>query len=239
LINPLVPISAEVSAIHGITDAKVQSCQLCHGIEPRETHDEAVSDHSFKPWPIFKQLAPSLAKGFSDCDFAGKKVRYDLQIMDHEMRRAGQPWSYAGARIIDADRLEQLAEPRSLSHLYKKYTGKDHEGAHGALADVRASSEVIIAQLERYDVLPRDLTALHELSWPGWIDGEGKFRYINGVACFSQWGKFANRPMRDPEVNRPGRNGQTYWDFILTGTFSEGVKELARAAKLGKFPEDK
>ena len=71
----------------------------------------------------FRQLAPSLAKGFVDCDLAGKNVRFDLRIIAAEMARASQPWSYTGARIIDAERLEQLAVPRSLSHLHEKYTG--------------------------------------------------------------------------------------------------------------------
>jgi DNA polymerase-3 subunit epsilon len=147
------------------------------------------------------------------------------------MQRAGVSWSYVDARIIDAERLEQLAVPRTLSHLHEKYTGAKHDGAHGALSDVRASITVIGHQLQVHDALPRDLDALHAAQWPGWIDGEGKFRFVNGVACFGQWGKYAGKPMIKADKG--------YWDWVLTAEFPADVKVLAAAAKLGKFPEQK
>src|SRR5665213_1290422 len=55
-INPSVPIPASATKVHGITDAD-------------------VADK-----PTFKQLAANLAKGFSDCDFGGQNVRYDLRV---------------------------------------------------------------------------------------------------------------------------------------------------------------
>jgi hypothetical protein len=64
----------------------------------------------FKPWPSFKQLAPNLAKGFTDVDFAGKNVRYDLRILSAEFARANVEWSYMDARIVDADRLEHVVD---------------------------------------------------------------------------------------------------------------------------------
>jgi len=203
-VNPGVPIPAEATKIHNISDADVAGK------------------------PMFKQLAESFARGFKDCDFCGQNVRYDLRVIAAEMQRAGQSWSYVGARIIDSGQLERLAIPRSLSHLHEKYTGAKHDGAHGALSDVRASTTVIVHQLQQHQTLPRDLDNLHAAQWPGWIDGEGKFRFIDGVPCFGQWGKYANKPMRNAD------NG--YWDFILKGTFSADVKALASAAKLGRFP---
>ena len=242
LIRTDVQISAEVSAIHGITSDTLGNCQICR--HSKDEHpvmqcEEIVGPcETFKPWPTFKQLAASLAKGFTDVDFCGQNVRYDLRILQAEMNRCNQPWSYAGAKVIDSKVLEQLAVPRTLSALYKKYTGQDHDGAHGAMADVKATVDVITGQLSTYLTIPRDVEKLHAAQWPGWIDSEGKFVFVNGVPCFSRWGKYGGRPMRDPEVNRPGRNG-TYWDFILGGTFGEDVKQIASDAKLGKFPEAK
>lgn len=235
LVNPGVPIPADATKVHHLTDVDVTGCRVCD--RPRALHlqppvgtigNPTQECSGFRPWPAFAQLASNLAKGFSDCDFAGKNVRYDLRVLSAEFARAGVAWSCVDARILDVDRLEQLGEPRHLSDLYRKHVGRELDGAHQALADVRATTEVIAAQLTKYAKLPRDLRRLHELQWPGWIDSEGKFRFVGSVPCFSQWGKYAGRPMREADVG--------YWDFILSKDFSADVKALASAAKLGEYP---
>jgi len=241
LINPGIPIPADATRTHKITDEDILRCRDCK--RPQGQHPNSA-DHgevceAYRPWPTFKQLAPNLAKGFSNCDFAGQNVRYDLRILANEFARASIEWSYHGAYVIDSGRLEQLAVPRTLSDLHKKYIGRAHDDAHGAMSDTQAAARVIAHQLEAHpSVLPADLKRLHELQWPGWIDGDGKFRFVDGVPCFSQWGKHAGKPMKDPSVNAVIR-GQSYWDFILGADFSADVKQLARDAKLGKFPEGK
>ena len=233
LVNPGVPIPASATKVHGITDAMVQGCRNCgelvvsHPVSSSMTFESSC--YEFKPWPKFAQLAPNLAKGFTDCDFAGKNVRFDLRILAAEMQRAGVPWSAVGARIIDADALERIAVPRSLSHLYRKYMGQDLVGAHGALADVKATEEVISAQLQRYEALPKDLDALHELSWPGWLCDGGQFKMIDGVAV-CQFGKWRGVAMKKIDVS--------YYDWLLKSDFPADVKALAAQAKLGNYPGD-
>lgn len=224
LVDPGTPIPLESTAVHGITDAMVKACRSCGASLPIE-----CQGHAFDPWPPFSVLAKALVRGFQDCDFAGKNVRFDLRIVAAEMRRAGVEWSYLGARVIDAERMEQVAVPRTLGDLYKKYTGEELDEAHDALADVKASTIVIVKQLETHADLPRDLQALHDKLWPGWIDPDGKFRFVNGVPCFGGWGKYAGKPMRAAD------NG--YWDWILKADFPADVKKLAASAKLGKYPE--
>jgi len=226
LINPLIKIPESATAVHGIDNGIFLQCRHCK--MPIEGHPD---DHEFAGWPAFKHLATNLATGFSNCDFAGKNVRFDLRIMAAEMERAGVEWAYGEACIIDIDRLEQLGKPRTLSHLYLEHTGKVLEGAHGALADVEASTEVIVAQVTKYEQLPRTVAELHELQWPGWIDPDGKFKFVNGEPCFAQWGKFAGKPMRTAD--------RGYWDFILRSDFSADTKRLAAAAKLGQYPTPK
>jgi DNA polymerase-3 subunit epsilon len=204
-INPGIPIPPASTKIHGITDADVAGK------------------------PAFKQLAANLAKGFTDCDYLGMNVRYDLRLLAAEMLRAGVTWNYVGARIVDAYQLERLAVPRSLSHLHEKYVGMRHDGAHGALSDVRAAATVIAKQLEAHDALPRDLDKLHEMSWPGWLCDGGQFKMIEGVAtcCFGK--KWNGRAMKDIDVG--------YFDWILGQDFSADVKHLAAEAKMGRFPK--
>lgn len=265
LVDPGVPIPKEASDVHGITDDAFERCAVCdaspmeHGVNAVIQYGDGLLCDKLSRHPRFVDLAANLTKSFVDCDFAGKNVRFDLRIVAAEMRRARVDWSYAKARVVDNDRLEQLAEPRNLGRMYAKYApcescqgkghnaenggtcnnclgtgkhGKPHEGAHGALSDVRASRVVIVGQLEAHpDALPRNLDELHAKQWPGWIDPDGKFKFVNGVACFANWGKYAGKPMRAADAG--------YWNFILTNDFGSDVKKLASDAKLGKFPEQK
>jgi len=149
------------------------------------------------------------------------------------MVRSKQPWSYAGARIIDGERLEQIAVPRDLGSLHEKYAGRKHDGAHGALSDVRASVTVIVGQLQAHEILPRDMDQLHELQWPGWLTAEGSFRLVigsraakNGVAT-CMFGKHRGTAVKDISTS--------YWVWVLGQDFPEDVKQLARDAKMGKY----
>lgn len=227
LINPGVPIPQAVSEVHGISDETLRGCRVCGAAQsdhPRPTCDE------FHAIYTFSQIATSIARGFVNCDFAGKNVRFDLRILAAEMKRAGVPWHYEGARIIDAERLEQLVVPRTLSHLHEKYTGAKHDGAHGAISDVRASLTVIFHQLQANASLPRDLDALHEMQWPGRLDADGKFTLVNGEPT-CQFGKHRGKRMQEIPKD--------YWDWMLQADFPDDVKRLARDAKLGKFPSGK
>ncbi len=227
LINPGIPIPAEATKIHEITNEVMKNCRECGGRND-EHGPIAERAHAFKPIPTFAQLAKKLAHDFSDCDFAGKNVRFDLRILAAEFRRAGVAWSYAEARIVDAERLEQIAVPRTLSHLHEKYVGHKHDGAHGALADVQASTAVIAAQLRTHDALPRDLDQLHELQWDGWIDPDGRFRFKNGVPVVT-FGKYAGQPMSSVMPD--------YWQFILRSDFPPDTKTIAERALRGEFPK--
>lgn len=235
LVNPGVPIPSAVTKVHGITDEKVQCCRECD--RPLELHrgvsmlpgTPTQNCTGFKPWPTFKQIAPSLAKGFRECDFAGQNVRFDLRILAAEFARAGVPWNYGGARIIDSSRLEALAIPRTLSDLHEKYVGMKHDDAHGALSDVRAAVTVITKQLQTWDKLPKDLNELHDLQWPGYLCDEGQFKMVDGVptCCFGK--KYNGRAMKDIDIG--------YYDWILSSDFPADVKHLAAEAKLGRYPK--
>lgn len=227
-VNPGIPIPPETTAVHHITDALVQGCRVCersleaHRQPPAGTIGDPTREcEGFRPWPKFGDIARSIAKGFSNCDMGGKNVRYDLRVLSAEMERHAVTWSYAGACVIDADRLEQLGEPRSLSHLYEKHLGKKMEDAHEALADIKATVEIVDAQMRKYQKLPRDLRQLHEIQWPGFLDAEGKLKRVDGVVMFSM-GKHANVPLdKLLQIDR----GYLTW-IAYKSDFSDEIKAL-------------
>ena len=82
----------------------------------------------------------------------------------------------AGRKVIDACRIFHQRERRDLTAAYKFYCGLDHEGAHGAAADVLATAAILDAQVVRYDDLPRTVDGLHDhCNDPDALDMSGMF----------------------------------------------------------------
>lgn len=128
-LNPGIPISEEATAVHGITNDDV------------------------KAMPDFKQVAKGLMNLITGCDIAGfGSNNYDVPLLYNEFLRAGIEWDYTKHFFIDAGNLFKIMEPRDLTAALKFYCNKDHEGAHGAEADVNATVDVFLAQVERYEV---------------------------------------------------------------------------------------
>ncbi len=140
-LNPEMPIPAEATAIHHITDEDVAS------------------------EPTFRQIANSLAQMLKGCDIAGfNSNRFDIPLLDQEFQRAGVAFDLSNARFIDVQTIYHKKEPRTLVAAYRYYCDKDLEAAHSANADTRATLEVLKAQLERYDDLPDTVDALSEFA---------------------------------------------------------------------------
>lgn len=219
LVNPLMPIPASATAIHGITNADVQDA------------------------PTFKQLAQNLASGLTGCDFIGYNVRFDLEQLEEEFKRAGIAWTYEGARIIDGYRLWQLAEGRTLTDATKRWleieqpagpTGnavleanrEADGGAHNALWDIKMSTRVVASQLLKTS-LPRDLDTLHVMQWPGYYDHQGKLRWVKDEVCFS-FGEHRDKPLR---VVPRG-----YLAWVKRSDFNDTIKLACDNALKGIFP---
>ena len=119
LVNPGVLIPKEASDVHNITD-------------------DIVKDK-----PLFKQYAPAIRAWFNDCDLAGfNSDNYDVPLLSAEFERSGLEGVDWNPNLLDIMKLYRLLYPNTLSDVYKRLTGKELEGAHGALADVSATKEI-------------------------------------------------------------------------------------------------
>jgi len=136
--NPGIPIPAEATAVHGITDADVA---------------EEVA---------FCRTARSLVDVFEGCDLAGFNIRrFDLHMLMYEFRRCGVEFSLTGRRVLDVQTIFHREERRDLSAAARFYLGREHEEAHSALGDIRTAAAVLGAELARYPHVPRDIDGLH------------------------------------------------------------------------------
>lgn len=215
LVQPGVTIPPEATAIHRITDAMVQSA------------------------PTVKDLAPKLLEIFDGADLAGfNAAKYDVPLLAAELKRAGFDWPVLNRRVVDAFTIFARKERRDLTAAYKFYCGKDLAGAHRAEADVRATAEILWAQVERYADLPKDVAGLEAFCAqvdPGRVDAEGKFIWRSGEAAFNFGNKHKGKTLR--EVLRDDRG---YIDWMINkGNFSPDVVRICRESLQGKFPVKK
>lgn len=211
-INPEIPIPAEATSIHGITD------------------DDVAEK------PIFRQYARSLQEFLNDCDIGGFNVkRFDLPILEAEFRRAGVEFSRKGRRIIDTMVIYHKLDPRNLAAAYRKYCGKQLENCHTSDIDVRAAAEILEGQLDMHPELPRDVAGLHEFCCDpeeeSWIDAEGKFVWSEGEATFG-FGKYKGKSLKEIA----GIDFE-YIQWIVGADFPAEVREIAVKALNGEFPE--
>ncbi len=208
LINPTIPIPLESTNIHGIKN-------------------EDVNDK-----PTFKEFAQKIIDFIKDCDLCGYEVKFDLEVLGAEFKRAGINHQRRDSIVLDVKQIHFKLDPRDLSSAYLKYCGKELENAHRAESDVKATIEILKAQLIQHNELPRDVSALQKFSNPrdpSWIDNEGKIKWYNGKAIIN-FGLHQGKTLEDLAKNTP-----SYLQWITTMDFSFEVKHIVNEALEGRF----
>ncbi len=216
-INPTIPIPAESSEVHGI-------------------YDEDVKDA-----PTFQEVAKDLAKIFQGCDLGGYNLlKFDIPLLTEEFLRAEVDFSIDSARIVDAQRIFYLMEPRTLTAAYKFYCDKELDGAHSAEADTKASFEVFKAQIAHYEgtkikdrngnliePIQNDIQAIHDLNANRFADLVGRLAYNSNKEVVFNFGKHKNKLVTDVFRQEP-----SYYDWIMRGDFPLSTKKKLTEIKL-------
>ncbi len=202
MFNPGVPILN--SDIHGITDEMVKDCP------------KFDADHARK---ILNVLAGGDIAGFNVLGF-------DVQILWEEFWRVGVDWDLSGVSIVDAGTIFKLKEERTLTAAVKFYCGNDHAGAHGAMADAKATLEVLQAQVARYgDISELPVTALAQLCA---TDRDGGVRLdLAGTLVRGRDGvvRYTHKKVRGVAVSEDAG----YAGWMLRSDFSEQTKRVIRS----------
>lgn len=93
-------------------------------------------------------VAPVFLEFIDGCDILGyNSNKFDIQFIAKDLRLCGFEFPFEGKKFYDAFSIECKRNPRDLTSVYRKYTGKDLEDAHNALADVLATVEVFKNQM--------------------------------------------------------------------------------------------
>lgn len=199
LVNPEIPIPPHTTAIHRI-------------------RDEDVVDA-----PVFRQIAPRILELMEGAAIAGyNSSRFDVPLLFEEMARADVELDLSKYPLIDALTIFQRHEPRTLAGAYARYCGGQLEDAHSALADVRATREVLHAQVGCYDDLPEEVSGLAAYcAQDQSADLAGRLLFDSEGEVVFNFGKHKSQRVKD--VFRSERG---YYDWLMRSDFPLLTKQL-------------
>lgn len=204
-INPLMPIPAESSMFHGI-------------------YDEDIIDA-----PTFQAVSQEIADFIGNADLAGyNSNKFDIPMLMEEFLRAGVDFSLENRVFVDVQNIFHQMEQRTLKAAYKFYCNESLENAHSAEADVRATYDVLKAQLKKYEgavyedkhgnqsvPVVNDVEALSDftnMSKP--VDFAGRIVYNEDGVEVINFGKHKGRPVTEVFDVEP-----SYYAWMQNGDF--------------------
>lgn len=217
-INPEMPIPEKVSKIHGI-------------------YEEDIKDK-----PTFKEVAKTIAQFIEGCDFAGfNSNRFDIPLLAEEFLRADVDIDLKKRKFIDVQAIFHKMEKRTLAAAYKFYCLKNLEDAHTAMADTKATYEVLKAQLDQYQdtefedhngkitkPIVNDVHALSEFSaYDTNVDFVGRIVYDEKGVEVINFGKNKGIPVEKVLREQPG-----FYGWIMNNEFPLYTKKVLTAIKL-------
>lgn len=215
LINPGIPISEESMKIHGITSDDLRNK------------------------PTFIEVAQKLYDFIGNADLSGyNSNRFDIPMLMEEFARSGFDFDIEKRKLIDVQRLFYKMEPRTLRAAHKFYVNEEFENAHDAMADVKATINVLKGQLKRYEnenfidndgnviekPIKNDIDALHDFTNDlNIVDVTQRLKYdSNGIIIFN-FGKYIGKPVAETLIK-----DKQYYNWILNKEFSHQVKKIVK-----------
>jgi DNA polymerase-3 subunit epsilon len=198
LLNPEMQIPTASSDIHGITNDMVKDA------------------------PTFKQAGNEIKQFLQDCDLGGyNSNRFDIPILMEEFLRAGMDVDLSNRRMIDVQHIFYSMEPRTLTAAYKFYCQKELVNAHSAEADINATIEVFMSQLEHYNQLGNTVDSiLGVIGEEKIVDYARRFSFDDkGVEVFN-FGKYKGK-----SVSEVLRSEPHYYDWMMRGDFPLHTKQ--------------
>ena len=197
-INPEIPIPLNISEIHGIYDLDIKNC------------------------PTFKELAPEILSFMKGCDLGGfNSNKFDIPMLEEEFLRAGIDSKMEEKKLVDIQNIFHKMEKRTLEAAYQFYCQKKLVDAHTALADAKATLEVLKAQTLKYNELENNISFLSDFSKinQSSVDYAGRIALDQNKEPIINFGKHKGKKVMDVFKKEPG-----YYAWIMRGDFSQNTK---------------
>jgi DNA polymerase III subunit epsilon len=233
----------------GIDFAKDQVIELCvqHGLDDQahsrtwrirpsvQIHPAAQAVHGITPedlagCPPFADYADEIAMVFASADvIVGYNLSFDIDMIQAEYARIGRPpLDLGGKQVVDAFRLWQQCEPRSLQHAHRRFVGDEFAAAHSATADVAATGRVLVGMLKHFNLADQDWTQIASVCDPGrasWVGPSRHLRWENEVIVLG-FGKHQGAVLHEL-ASGPDRS---FLAWVLSKDFPPHVGEICKAA---------
>ena len=205
IVDPTINITKEVSEIHGITNEDV------------------------KGKPTFNEIAKIIYKFIEGCDIAGyNSNKFDIPLLAEEFLRVDIDFNFKKRKAIDVQAIFFKKEQRTLVAAYKFYCKKELVNAHNAMADTKATYEVLKSQLDKYDDLENDITYLSEFSSQNKnVDLLGRIIYNKEGVEVINFGKHKGKPVTEVFATDKG-----YYSWIQKSDFPLYTKKIFTEIKI-------
>jgi DNA polymerase-3 subunit epsilon len=203
LVNPEMNIPPEIAEIHGITNEKVKNAL------------------------IFRELAKDIADFIGEADLAGyNSNKFDIPVLAEEFLRAEHPFDVGARQFVDVQNIFHKMEQRTLAAAYQFYCQKELTNAHSALADVDATKEVLLAQLEKYKDLEDNISFLAQFSRVGeneLSDFAGRIAKNKKNEAIYNFGKHKGKTILQVATEEPG-----YYGWMMSSNFPLFTKKVLK-----------
>lgn len=205
-IKPAVSIHPAAQAVHGISMDDLAAC------------------------PAFAEYADEIAQVFAEAEvIVGYNISFDIDMLQAEYTRIGRPpLDLSGKKIVDAFRLWQQCEPRSLQHAHRRFVGDEFAAAHSASADVAATGRVLVGMLRHFKLDGQDWGQIARFSDPGrasWVGPSRHLRWENDVIVLG-FGKHMGTPIHE----LAGGPDRSFLQWVLSKDFPPHVSEICKTA---------
>lgn len=201
-VNPEMEIPKEVSEIHGIYAADIQDA------------------------PTLAEIAPKIVSFIGDADLAGyNSNKFDIPILAEELLRVGVDMDLASKKFVDVQNIFHKMEQRTLAAAYQFYCQQQLDNAHNALADTKATWEILQQQLEKYPELQTDIDFLADFSKGGnlsLVDFAGRLARNERDEVVYNFGKHKGKTVAQVAEEEPGYYG---WFISESTDFPKYTKQ--------------
>lgn len=224
----------ELCVQHGLDDtaqSQVWRIKPAVAIHPAAQNVHGISIDDLADCPSFADYADEIAAVFAAADvIVGYNLSFDIDMLQAEYLRINRPQlDLSGKKVVDAFRLWQHFEPRSLQHAHRRFVGDEFAAAHSASADVAATGRVLVGMLEKFEIAGQEWSQIASICDPGgrqqWVGPSRHLRWDNEVIVVG-FGKYSGLSLADIAAG-PDRS---FLDWILSKDFPPHVQEICRAA---------
>ena len=160
----------------------------------------------------------------------GYNMLFDIGMLQAEYRRLRQPpLPLMDKQLVDAFRLWQQCEPRSLQHAHVRFVGDSFESAHSASADVAATGRVLQGMIDAFGLSGHDWDKIADVCEPeraSWVGPSRHIRWTPTGTVVVGFGRHGGTPVHFL-ANSPDRD---YLMWILDKDFPAHVHAICQRA---------